>query len=284
MSRSTRLELAPMRRTLHMPETTNTPSPELEAMRSLVADLRKSNQISDREERLMNENAKLRDKLRRTRVDLDETKGKVPKDGSRVLSVDEAKEFEDFRKLNLKPDAIKAKLDETAKLSEKLAQTEAEKLFDTVGELLGVENPAALKKLLARADLDLELRDVRVKQDDGSFKVEQVPFAKKRGDDKAQPEPLTDYIEREESEFIPALMTAPENANDDDTRGTGARSDEGTAPTRRLGSTSSERAQQTAGTPFPRRSTNNTPTGASRTEKKREERLNEKRSNPMYQL
>lgn len=243
-----------------MPDPTPTPKPDdrsssefRDFLREMFSGSTSSSKPSDREERLLRENFKQREKTREANERATAAEAKVPKEGSVILTADQAKEWQALAELKLPVADIKTRLTERDQLSVKdKERTDAEQLAEA-GTAIGVTNTKALVKLLKTEGLALEFKDTKVKQDDNSYKTERVPFVRKADVKDAAPEPLADYIERELSEFIPALTAEPDAGEESEELPAAERSQDTStaAPTRRLGE---QRTPASTRTPFPARS------------------------------
>ena len=150
--------------------------------------------VSERLAEVLDDNYKLRDKNRVLVADLATLKGKVPADGVRVLSNDEAAQWEAYTALGA-PDALKQQLDGAADAQTQLDALKRGELLRTAGEAAGYK-PAVLAKLPSLTGKDLIVKDVEI---DGK-KAKQA-FVVADGKEHA----LTAYITEHDPEFLPAL-------------------------------------------------------------------------------
>jgi len=149
---------------------------------------------------------KLKDQVTDLQKQLDDAK---PKDGSVVLSKEDAAIWMAFGKLGKKPEELTKVLSDYATLSaEATARKEAEGFADAA-EALGFKNVPALTRMLTRENLVLEFKDVRSKDENDKTIVTRTPFVKPKGDDKAELESLDEYLEREVPEFLPIFESDP---------------------------------------------------------------------------
>ena len=152
--------------------------------------------VSERLAEVLDDNYKLRDKNRVLVADLATLKGKVPADGVRVLSNDEAAQWEAYTALGA-PDALKQQLDGAADAQTQLDALKRGELLRTAGEAAGYK-PAVLAKLPSLTGKDLIVKDVEI---DGK-KTKQAFVA-----DGGKEHALTAYITEHDPEFLPALTT-----------------------------------------------------------------------------
>ncbi len=148
---------------------------------------------------LFTENFKYRERNDDLKRQLADLQGKVPVEGSTVISVDDAAALAAYKALG-KPDEVKQGLDEKANLQGKLAGMERETTLRTVAETVGYK-AGVLANLdrMAKAEgkaLDFNVRDTTV---DG--KTIKAAFVKD-GDKEL---PLTEYASVNWSDFMPAL-------------------------------------------------------------------------------
>lgn len=187
-------------------------------------------------EKTVKKNVRLQAIVKDQKASLDKFEAKFnlqtgePKEG-KLLTKEEAVVYAAFVELKLKPEDLKKTLEEHAKLKVKEDEREQEERFTDAAEALGYENVAALTRWLMREKLVLEFKDQRVEELDedgnktGKKKLQRMPYVKAAGDDKAAPEPLEDYIEREVPEFVDIFKTKPES--DDDEEGKGSEEGDG---------------------------------------------------------
>ena len=140
------------------------------------------------------DNYRLREKNRTLTAELQDAKGKAPADGARVLSKDEAAQWEAYTALGA-PAALKTQLDAAAGAQGELTTLKREK---TIADAATAQKwPAAtLAKLPSLRDKDLIVKDVEI---DGA-KVKQA-FVAHDGKE----HPLAEYVAQHDPEFLPAL-------------------------------------------------------------------------------
>jgi hypothetical protein len=187
-------------------------SRRLDAVLAQVSELQRSlatrSEGNDRERVLLDENFKLRRRNARLLDEL-ESGGGIP-DGSHVLNADEFAEFEAYRALNVKPDALKTVVEEHKTLSAEKTQREGERVYRDAAVALDVANPKALVRLLKSEGLDVKMVPTRIRDEETGRNITvDLPQCRKRGDDKAAYRPLDEYIESELADFIPALNAEP---------------------------------------------------------------------------
>lgn len=133
--------------------------------------------------------------LRQKNADL---RGKVPTDGSVVLSGDQAKEWSAYQALG-KPEDLRKTVREHPDLAAKVSAFEREKEVAGIGQIAGMK-PSVLQLLADRDRVAFEVREGKEKGKDG--KPTQVVMVK-AGD--ADPVPLDDYAAKHWSDLLPSL-------------------------------------------------------------------------------
>lgn len=156
---------------------------------------------------------KLKEQVTDLQKQLDDAK---PKDGSVVLSKEDAAIWAAFQKLGKKPEELTKVLSEHETLSKDATARKEEEGFKDAAESLGYKNVPALTRMLTRENLVLEFKDVRTKGEDDKTTVVRTPFVRPKADDKAVPEALDEYLEREVPEFIPIFEAEPSTGDDDE--------------------------------------------------------------------
>lgn len=155
------------------------------------------------------------DRANKAETDLTELKKKVPADGAVVLTADEAKEWDGFKKLGKKASDVT----ESLKQYDTLRAESEKRTFDEVVAQAAEDlewNPQLLPTLLRDKGLAVEPRDVVITDDDG--KRRKVPLLHVRPANKpdAQWEPVDEYVERELKGYLPALQALPDDLGDGD--------------------------------------------------------------------
>jgi len=161
-------------------------------------------------------------RLRRRRADdktrIAELEELTPDDGGRVLSKDEAADYDAFKALNLKPAELKTLVTEHGELKKKDAERSDEELYVDAADALGFQNLALFMRTMQREGLHLEFKEERIRNDEsGKLETVHVPMVRPKGDDKAQLESLSDYLDRELGpEFIAAFEAEAADGESDD--------------------------------------------------------------------
>lgn len=181
-------------------------------------------------EKTVKKNVRLSEKLRLQQIILDKLGAKFnletgePKEG-KLLTKDEATQWDAFAGLKMKPEDIKKMSEEHGKLKIKDDERQQEEQFEKAAEALGYENVPALTRWLLREKLVLEFKDQRVEVElsDGTTKkvLQPMPYVRPAGDDKAASSPLEDYIETEVPEFVDIFKTKPEGSEEEEGEDTG---------------------------------------------------------------
>lgn len=161
-------------------------------------------------------NLKLLRRNKELQTENETLKQNQPKDGAKVITKDEIAELEAFRALKLKPEQITALVADHDKLKAKQTEQDEEKDFKDAAEALEFENVPALTRWLKRENLKLEFQEKRGKDGENKTVVTRVPVVRPKNDDKAQFEPLSEYMEREVPELMEAFKTAPETEEAED--------------------------------------------------------------------
>lgn len=150
---------------------------------------------------LFAENKELRDQNRALQ-------GKVPKEGSVVLSTEEATAWNAYQALGSPADLQKT-VDDHATLQGSVAQMQRESLLNSIAEQVGFK-PKVLAQLdrMAKAQgKDLAFSTRETTNQDG--KAIPVAYVK----DGTLEKPLTDYAESEWADFLPSLRAAAPSGN-----------------------------------------------------------------------
>src|SRR3954471_7062033 len=134
------------------------------------------------------------------------TTNQIPADAV-VLTGDERKTWEKFKTLQLPIDKVEAKLKRADELETTVGNDQRLKL---VGEVAGAAkfNRDVLAPLLETNQLDVEVRSVTVRDNAGKETAEPTAYVRKRGDQNATWEKLSEFAERDGSPlkpFLPAL-------------------------------------------------------------------------------
>jgi hypothetical protein len=155
------------------------------------------------------------DRANKAEGDLTELKKKVPADGAVVINADEAKEWDLFKKLGKKASDVTESLKQYDTLR---AESEKRKFDEEVAQAAeDLEwNPQLLPTLLRDKGLTVESRDVVITDDDGKRRKVPLLHVRPASDDKAQWEPVDEYVERELKGYLPALQALPDDLGDDE--------------------------------------------------------------------
>lgn len=132
--------------------------------------------------------------LRQKNADL---RGKVPTDGSVVLTGEQVKEWSAYQALG-KPDDLRKTVREHPELAQKVAAFEREKEIADIAQKAGGYKPSVLQLLADRDKVAFEVKDEKGK--DG--KTTQVVMVKV-GD--KEPEPIDDYAATHWADLLPSL-------------------------------------------------------------------------------
>jgi hypothetical protein len=143
---------------------------------------------------LVSENYAYRDQLR-------ELKAKLPADGQRVLTADEAKAYETYRSFG-KPEDVRRIKDEHGSLTSENYGYKRDTELRTVAEKTGVKF-TVLKTLAGTLDFT-----ATVKVKDKTGKETEVPAIK---DGESDPVPFDEYATTHWSDFLPALRASAES-------------------------------------------------------------------------
>lgn len=169
------------------PTPTPTPSDPGKGFEALMA---KHNSDALRvAEKLYDDNHTLREKLR-------DTRGKVPADGSVVLSPDEAKAWSEYLKLG-KAEDVKASLDQGKAATGELAKSKQAEFHQAVAETLGWK-PSLTSDILAKHSLTPELKD---ENDRG--KAVKVAYVQHEG----KSVKLADFVKERDPDYLAVLPT-----------------------------------------------------------------------------
>lgn len=247
-------------------------------------------------EKTVKKNVRLSEKLRLQQIVLDKFGAKFnldtgePKEG-RLLSKDDAAMYDAFVALKVKPEDLVKLVKEHGELKVKDDERQQEEKFGDAAEALGYENVPALTRWLMREKLVLEFKDQRLEeeQEDGTRKkvLKRMPYVKAAGDEKAVPEPLEDYIEREVPEFVDIFKTVP--VGDEDEEVGGSAEDESNLSDDELVRRAQADAQKRVAKPqrgvrVPATRSARSDNGSNRDAKQLEKLEKEARSNPIYRV
>lgn len=164
---------------------------------------------------LLNDNQKARERARKAEERAEAAEKKIPKEGSVVITKEEAADFEAYKALG-KPAEVKTTVEKAKTLETEKQEREKSEGFTKAAEAIGY-NGKVLADLALKNDLIIETVD---EQQNG--KTVKVPYARKN-EDKAVRLPLADFMKKEFADYLPAL-TAKGGGNNSGTAGTGATS------------------------------------------------------------
>jgi hypothetical protein len=198
------------------------PDTTQQAVKDLLDRIFNSSNWRGEVEKTAKTNVKLLEKKRQLQAIVDKIGAKFnletgePKEG-KLLTKDEAAAYDAFTGLKLKPEELKALVEEHGKLKAKEVAAAEEQQFADAAEALEFENVPALTRWLVREGLVLEFKDQRVEDEETGKKVlKRMPYVRPKADEKAALEPLEDYIEREVPEFVDTFRTAPQSDDDEE--------------------------------------------------------------------
>lgn len=180
-------------------ETNDPPKPSASdtAQRFNGDQIRMAEKINDLEA----DNYKTREKVRERDTRIKELEAKQVPDGAVVLTGDDAKLYQDFRSLNLKPDEVQQRLKDA---DEAVAERDQLKRSNTIREVADVTGYKATVLERLGADLTYEVKDVTESKNGKSETVKRA-FVKVDGKDT----PLSDYAKQAWPDFLPALTSEP---------------------------------------------------------------------------
>lgn len=157
-------------------------------------------------QQLFTENYTLREDKRKLNTKLQETEGKIPADGSVVLTGADVAAWNSIKELNLSPEQIKEKLQTSDEANNQLAALKRKDLMREVGETEGYK--ATVLSDIIPADSKVEIKD---HEKDGKKEKRSFITVKENGADKELL--LSDYIEANKADYIPALKVEQANNN-----------------------------------------------------------------------
>jgi hypothetical protein len=167
----------------------------LESFNSRLAKHTDATQLA---QQLFTENYTLREEKRKLNTKVEQLQGKVPADGSIVLSGDDAKAWQTVKELNLTPDEIKAKLQSSSETERELASLKRTELMRQVADAEGYK--ATVLSDILPADAAVEVKD---HEKDGKKTKRGFIKIKENGADRELL--LSDYLETNKADYLPAL-------------------------------------------------------------------------------
>lgn len=157
-------------------------------------------------QQLFTENFTLREDKRKLNARVDELQGKVPADGTLVLTGDDAKAWNSIKELNLTADQIKEKLQSSSDATAELASLRRKELMREVQDV--EDYKASVLSDILPGDLPIEFKDHEA---DGKKKKRAFIKIKENGTDKELL--LSEYIEENKADYLPALKVEQATQN-----------------------------------------------------------------------
>lgn len=189
---------------------TATPAaPKRRASRSEYVDrmIRRHGSADRALEAMADDNWRHREGRRKAEEEVARLTALVPKDGTAVLSKEEAEAFAAFKALNIKPADLKTRLDAGDAAIAKVTEFESTTLLAEAAGIAGWNKKAAAK-ILKDNKITVEVRTIPVEKD-GKTEQRKVVYGKTAAAD-AKFEPLTELVKREIPEYLPALLAKEE--------------------------------------------------------------------------
>lgn len=152
------------------------------------------------------ENFGLREEKRKLGAQIQDLQGRVPTDGSVVLNGDDAKAWNSIKELNLSPEQIKEKLQTSDEANSQLAELRRKDLMREVSEVEGYKS--SVLSTLIPADTQIEIKEAET---DGKKHRAAFVKVKENGADKEYA--LSEYVESNHKDFLPALKAEQVNTN-----------------------------------------------------------------------
>lgn len=152
--------------------------------------------------KLAGEQLKFRRRAQRAEAQVKELQGKLPTDGSVVLTGDEAKAYNEIKSKGLTLDKVPAQLNDLVELRKTVStRTREEDLKEAAGKKY---DRSVLTKLLG--DTPLEFQNVNVmKEDKSGIDTIKKPYVVIKNGDKETREDLDTFVEREFKPFMEVL-------------------------------------------------------------------------------
>lgn len=157
--------------------------------------------------KLVQETHDLRAQKREIRKELDALKAQM-KDAV-ILKGDDAKRWQAFEKLGLKPDEIAPAIERGKAAETENSELKARDADRAVAESMGWKAGVWTDQRKLR-NLAVEMRDVTV-EENGQQVTKKVPHVRTAGDEKAPWEPLEKYAEAQLGDYLPALTAEKGN-------------------------------------------------------------------------
>ena len=139
---------------------------------------------------------------------------RVPADGAIVLTGDDAKAWPQIKALNLTGEKLVERVKRADELEQTVVAEQRQKVREEAAKAQGW-NATVLSPLLDQHKLDVDMRDVLVKDASGKESTQKVPYVRKSDDKNAAWEKLSDVVDRDPvlKAFIPALKVVPQGGS-----------------------------------------------------------------------
>ena len=170
---------------------------ELRAQLGAAVDEQALMRVLEKQSDLLNDNHRLREQRTALKRELADAQGKMPGEGGRVLSADEAKVYDAYVALG-KPEEVKRTIEASSTATAELATLRRAETIRAAAEAHGYR-ATALGKLPSLAGKDVLLKDGQ----DAEGKPIKQAFVK----DGATETALPDYIQANDPEFLGALTS-----------------------------------------------------------------------------
>lgn len=167
--------------------------------------------------KLVQETHDLRAQKREIRKELDALKAQM-KDAV-ILKGDDAKRWQAFEKLGLKPDEIAPAIERGKAAETENSELKARDADRAVAESMGWKAGVWTDQRKLR-NLAVEMRDVTV-EENGQQVTKKVPHVRTAGDEKAPWEPLEKYAEAQLGDYLPSLTADTNGGGGSTTNGQG---------------------------------------------------------------
>jgi hypothetical protein len=164
----------------------------------------------------IDQNVRLRRRIKRIEGERDDALDKMPKDGQVVVSKEDGEALDTIKKTNVKLADIPKLIESHGKLAKEQAEKSDEEKYEEAAEEMGWPNVKAVKRFLKREGLHLEFKDVREKDDDGKTVKRRVPVVRAKDNEKGELVALDEYVEEEMPEMIDVFSREPEEKGEKD--------------------------------------------------------------------
>lgn len=155
---------------------------------------------------LAGENRDYRARHRRDKETIDQLQGKLPKEGSVVLTPEQAQEWTAFQALG-KAAEVKDKLDKATNLEAQVQDYQRAEVFRAASEAVGY-NTTVLAERVKADGLHVEMRDAQVDDGKGGKVAKKLPHVRKADKADEQLVPLTEYADKNWAVWMPSLKVA----------------------------------------------------------------------------